>query len=179
MTPASDIPTWGDLLTRASVWLALLGYLAGPLAALAGRHWAQWQGTARAIYTAGLVCFLVHVAAAFHFFYGWSHETALTETARETFEAVGRRDGSGLYLNYLFTVLWLADVAWWWRAGLDGFRRRTPWICLVLHGFFVFMAFNATVVFEDGAVRIAGALATAALVAAVLAAWRRRAAKDP
>jgi hypothetical protein len=34
----------------------------------------------------------------------------------------------------------------------------------LLYGFVVFMAFNATVIYETGAVRVAGAVATALLV---------------
>ncbi len=160
----SEIPAWGDILTRASVWLALLGYLAGPCAALVGRQHLGWQRSARAIYTLGLVAFLIHVAAAFHAFYGWSHATALVETAKETAEVTGVASGSGLYLNYLFTVLWILDAIWWWRVGVVAFRRRSAWVSGALHGFFLFMAFNATVVFEQGPVRWAGVLAAVALV---------------
>ncbi len=155
---------WGDVLTRASVWLALLGYLAGPCAALLGQQHRGWQRTARWIYSAGLVAFLIHVAAAFHVFYGWSHATALIETTRETAEVTGVASGSGLYLNYLFTVLWIVDVIWWWRVGVVSFRRRSAWVNGVLHGFFLFMAFNATVIFEQGPVRWAGVLGSVALV---------------
>ena len=102
MTPAANIPAWGDLLTRASVWLALLGYLAGPLAALTGHRRTAWQRTARSLYTAGLACFLIHVVAAFHFYYGWSPAVALAETARQTFDAVaglmGMDAGRGPYV---------------------------------------------------------------------------------
>ena len=160
-----EIPGWGALLTRISVWLALLGYLAGPCAALLGRRHRSWQRTARAIYTVGLVAFLIHVAAAFHFFYRWSHAVALAETAKETAAVTGVASGTGLYLNYAFTLLWALDVAWWWLAGSEAFRRRSAWIGGSLHGFFLFMAFNATVVFEQGAIRWVGMVATVALTA--------------
>ena len=158
-----EIPAWGALLTRASVWLALAAYLAGPCAALIGRRLGAWQRAARIAYTLGLAAYLIHVAAAFHFFYGWSHATALAETARETAAVTGVASGAGLYLNYLFTFLWTADAIWWWSTGTAAFRRRSSWIDGVLHGFLLFMAFNATVVFEQGTVRWAGAAASLAL----------------
>ena len=157
----------GEFWTRLSVWMALVGYLAGPLAALLGRQHPTWQRAARAIYTAGLLFFLAHVALAFHVFYDWSHIIALRETARETLEVTGRQSGAGLYLNYLFTLLWIVDALWWWRRP-ESFERRNPWIAVTLHGFMLFMAFNATVVFEEGAVRWAGVLGTVLLVTALV-----------
>ncbi|MEM1179101.1 MAG: hypothetical protein AAGM22_12205 [Acidobacteriota bacterium] len=164
----------GEFATRLTVWLALVGYLAGPTSALWGRDHGSWQRLARGLYTVGLTAFLAHVALAFHVYYGWSHRVAYVETARQTFEATGSRSGAGLYLNYLFTVLWCLDVAAWWRTGLLRFRERPPWIDGALHGFFLFMAFNATVVFEEGPVRWAGLVATLALLALAAGTWRRR-----
>lgn len=154
-------------LVHASVWIALLAYLAGPLAACLGRTDLVWQRRARAVYTFGCAAFLVHVASAFHVFYDWSHAVALRETARQTLEVTGVDSGTGLYFNYVFTVLWIVDAAWWHIAGLERFRDRPMQVTAALHGFFVFMAFNGTVVFEHGAVRWMGALGTLTLVAAL------------
>ena len=121
----------------------------------------------------GCGAFLVHVAAAFHFHYEWSHEVALAETARQTFEAVGVASGAGLWLNYLFTLLWTGDVAYWWR-GLERYRRRPIVVHVALHAFFLFMAINATIVFEDGVVRWSAAAVLAVLVVAGVAALVRR-----
>ncbi len=156
----NDPSAWGDLLTRASVWLALLGYLFGPLAGLLGRQSTAWQRFARLAYSCGWLAFVVHAIAAFAFFYRWSHSVALDETARQTFEATGHSSAVGLYLNYLFLILWALGVGWWWRAGLTSYRLRRRWVGAALHGFLLFMAFNATVVFETGVVRWAGWLGT-------------------
>lgn len=163
----------GEWLTRASVWIALVAYVAGPIAALVARQDAAWQRRARAVYTAGLVAFVVHVILAFEVFYAWSHHVALAETARETAAVTGRDTGVGLYLNYLFLALWLLDVGWWWRAGWSRFRARPMAVDLALHGFFVFIAFNATVVFETGPVRWFGVLGTVLLALVALYGWRR------
>ncbi|MEM9557300.1 MAG: hypothetical protein AAGC60_23780 [Acidobacteriota bacterium] len=160
----------GELVTRVSVWIALLCYLAGPLAALAGRaagsrRLNRWRRRARFVYSCGFVAFMVHVVAAFHVFYEWSHSVALAETARQTAELTGARSGAGLWLNYLYLLVWALDVAWWWRVDVIVHARRRAWATALIHGFFVFIAFNATVVFEQGPVRWIGAAATALLFA--------------
>ena len=91
--------------------------------------------------TAGLVTYLLHVGFAFQFFYGWSHSTAYRETARQTEELFGVHWGGGLYLNYLFTILWSADCALSWAPSFS--RRR---LRVVIHAFLAFMVLNATVV---------------------------------
>jgi hypothetical protein len=159
------------LLTYTSVHLALLGYAVGLLWVCCGRR-RSWQGVVRALWTLGCGLFLVHVAAAFHYHYGWSHAIALRETARETARVTGVQSGSGLYLNYLFTVLWVVDVASWWLWPERYLRRSAAWDW-GLHGFFLFLAFNATVVFEHGWVRWT-ALAVLFGVAAVSAFVRVR-----
>lgn len=163
----------GEMIVKVSIWLSLSCFLAGPLAALVGRGNWRWQAMARAIWTLGCVVFLVHVASAFHVAYDWSHAVALRETARETAAVTGRETGVGLYLNYLFTLLWVLDAAWWWR-GMAAYRDRPAWITASLHGFFLFMAFNATVVFETGPIRWLSLAACLALTVLFLGRrWRR------
>ena len=159
-----DVPG-GELLTRWTVRAALALYVLALALRLAA---ARRRGLARAAWTAGCLLFLAHVAAAFHYFHGWSHGDAYRETARQTGEMVGTYWGGGLYLNYLFTLAWAADVAYWWWRGTGGYAARPRWIDLLLHGFMAFMAFNAVVVFESGAVRAAGVAAAVLLVALAL-----------
>jgi hypothetical protein len=83
---------------------------------------------------------LLHIAVAFHAVHGWSYEEAYRHTAE-----VGGV-GEGVYVNYLFVAVWLADVLWMWVAP-DGYRRRPQWISLAVHGFLAFIVLNATVVF--------------------------------
>jgi hypothetical protein len=127
------------------------------------------RGEARALWTAGCLAFLAHVVAAFAFFHGWSHAHAYRETARQTRDSFSIDWGGGLYLNYLFTLAWALDAAYWWGAGPDAYDRRPRWIGVTLHAFFAFMAFNGAVVFAHGATRwvavtIAALLALLALV---------------
>ena len=121
----------GDLLTRATVWVAVGCYVATCFLLMRGRH-----PPARWTWTAGLVAFLIHVALAFHFFYDWSHTVAWEETARQTEEMTGSRSGFGIYLNYLFAGVWFCDVSFWWRKGDAAYAGRKKWIRYLVHGFF-------------------------------------------
>jgi hypothetical protein len=161
----------GEPFTRWTVRLALLLYAATLALRLSSPSRRQ---TARLLWTIGCVLFLAHVAAAFHYFHAWSHANAYRETARRTSELFGTDWGGGLYFNYLFTLAWAADVAWWWAKGPDAPERRPGWV-VTLHAFMFFMAFNATVVFERGATRWVAMVVTIVLVA--LAA--RKAARPP
>lgn len=155
---------------KLSIWIALLAWLAGPVSALLGRGDARRQRTARALWTLGCVAYLAHVAAAFHLVHGWSHTAAFDATARDTAAATGVESGFGLWLNYLFTALWVADSVSWWWLGTQSYRRRPRWLEGGIYGFMIFMAFNATVVFEGGWVRVFGILGTL-LLAGLLLVW--------
>ncbi len=108
---------------------------------------------ARIAWTLACAFYLAHVVTAFQLHHHWSNTSAYLETARQTAEAFGLNWGGGLYFNYVFTVIWTADVFWWWRSGLDGYRHRPRWVTVSVHSFFGFMFFNATVVFGSGFVR--------------------------
>jgi hypothetical protein len=101
---------------------------------------------ARLAWTAGCAVYLVHVGLAFHFLHHWSHAAAVAHTARRTFEVVGVSWGAGIYINYVFTALWVADVVWWW---IRAFRHQAApaFAYWFVHALFAFMFFNATVVF--------------------------------
>jgi hypothetical protein len=135
-----------------------------------------WLGRARLAWTLGFVAFLLHVGCAFHFYHHWSHAAAYEATARQAAAVTGLAWGGGLYANYLFALVWGADVGWWWAAPA-GYTGRSRWLEWAVQGFLAFIAFNATVVFAAGPVRWLGL--TAALLVAAGLAWRaiRRAAR--
>ena len=74
----------------------------------------------------GCVAYLGHVYSAFQFYHGWSHASAFEETARQTRETVGWEVGEGLFVSYFFTLVWLADVIWWWLAGAENYLSQVP-----------------------------------------------------
>ena len=156
----------GGNLTRFTVRLALV-YYAAALTMMLLMQPAQWQARdvsgrlTRWLWTWAWLIFVVHVACAFHFFHHWSH----AEAVRHTAEVSGF--GPGIYASCFFTVLWGMDLAaWWWRPGW--YAGRSSWIDYLLHGFMLFMVFNATVVFESGGTRWAGLVLFTELAAVFL-----------
>src|SRR5437867_232780 len=104
----------GELLTRATVWVALTLYATGEMVRLSARERPRWETVARWLWTGGCLAYLAHAAAAFEFFHAWSHAAAYADTARQTEAKFGLHWGGGLWFNYFFTGIWLADVLWWW-----------------------------------------------------------------
>jgi hypothetical protein len=130
----------GELLTRLTIWGALFA------AAIGAWRPSRWA------WTLGCAALLAHIACAFAFVHGWSHDDAYRETARQTAALTGLNWGGGVFFNYVFAAAWLADVFAWWLA--PAVRARCPrWISLFWHGFFLFMVFNGAVVFISGPAR--------------------------
>ncbi len=148
---ASDV---GDSLTRNTVRLSLAWYTAA-LCLMMRLDRADWSASTvpgrvtRWLWSWALVCFLVHLAMAFHYYHNWSHEHAFART--RSVSGVGE----GIYVSYLFTWLWGADVAAWWLWP-QRYARRSVWIDRALHAFMLFMVFNGMIVFETGPIRWAG-----------------------
>jgi hypothetical protein len=109
----------------------------------------------RAAWTAGLVLALLHVALAFHFVYDWSHEAAVAATVQQTVDRFGWGWRGGIYINYLFVTLWLADVCWWWVAPRSHASRPMAFERARL-ALFAFMFLNGAVVFGAGIGRLVG-----------------------
>jgi hypothetical protein len=154
-------PEWGESLTRWTVRLAVACVFARVVVDLL-RPGQTWQRLARGLWTAGCGLYLLHVAAAFQFFHSWSHDAAYRSTAEQTKAMTGLAWGGGLWLNYLFTALWCADVGLWWLAP----RRHAELPSVVRRayaGWFAFIALNATVVFGPAFWKPLGVAAALAL----------------
>lgn len=145
-----------------TIRLALAFYTVSVAALIHGSTSPRWNQFARAAWTTGFVFYAMHVASAFQFVHGWSHAAAYEHTARRTAAVVGLEFGGGLYVNYAFTIVWLLDIAWWWRDAA-GYLNRPRRVSVSLQAFFAFIVFNATVVFGEGAIRWVGLAAFAAL----------------
>jgi hypothetical protein len=144
----------GEMLTRNTVRLSLGWYAAALLLMmrLTPRDWhvtARFGTLARWCWTWALVSFLVHVVMAFHYYHHWSHAHAFERTRQIS------GVGEGLYFSYLFTVLWTADVLFWWLSPAR-YAARSAWVDRTMHGFMLFVTFNSMVVFEAGLIRWAG-----------------------
>ena len=133
----------------------------------AGSPWA------RRLWLLGAGAGLLHLAAGFHCRHHWSHAAAYADTAERTLRAVGVAAGAGLYLNYLFVLLWLAD-ALWWTFGPAHYESRPRSVESLIQGYLAFIVFNAGVVFAVTPFRWAGVLATFLLAGL----WARSMAAD-
>jgi hypothetical protein len=161
------------MLTRWTIRLALAAYV-GRLAVDLSSPGVQPQRErlTRWLWTFGCLFLWIHVACAFQFFHHWSHAAAHEQTARETAAVTGLDWGGGIWINYLVMFLWAGDVARWWLAPASHRMRGVIWGVLWQAGL-AFIVFNATVVFETGAVRWIGLLMTAFLLALAVRHWRR------
>ena len=148
----------GEFLTRGTIWISILAYAIGCVVFATARRQLDGARWTRLAWTLGCAALVTHFISAFHFYHSWSQQSAYIETARQTAEVVRINWGGGLFINYAVAILWIADVTWWWLAGLSAYRRRTWLITALWHGFLLFIIFNATVVFKDGLTRWIGLL---------------------
>ncbi len=164
----------GELLTRGTVWVSIAAYTIGCVAFAIGRGRVEIDRWVRLAWTIGCAALLAHYISAFQFVHAWSHAAAYADTARQTAEVFGINWGGGVFINYGLGILWTADVAWWWLAGLTAYRRRSWLLTLTWHCFLIFIIFNATVVFEDGITRWIGILVILCLCVSWIAINRQR-----
>ncbi|HEX6986728.1 MAG TPA: hypothetical protein VF170_15210 [Planctomycetaceae bacterium] len=160
----------GLMLVRWTVRLAVACYAVRALADAADLGSLRLR---RGVWTVGLLFYVAHVVAAFHFVHRWSHVAAWEETARQTAAVTGWDSGAGLWANYAFTLLWFGDVVAWWAAGPDyplRFRRAFVTVQTV----FAFIVFNATAVFGPAYWRPAAVAFGLTLAAALAVRVKRR-----
>ncbi len=145
-------------MLQLTIWCALVCFAAaesGKRGVRLGRA-AVWIGPLSAV---GVALLVAHIAFAFHLRYGWSHEAAVRETARQTAETFGLDWGGGVYVNYLFALVWAVD-AWSWHARPGRAASRSTALRWALRAFYLTMVFNGAVVFVSGARRALGVLLT-------------------
>ena len=156
----------GELLTRVSIWLALVFYVIGEVGRL---RWQRNQVTSswfRWFWTLGCGFIVLHAISAFEVFYCWSHASAYANTARQTKVLVGLDWGGGIFFNYSFTALWMFETVWWWLAPQNYRLRLRAWDT-VIRGFFLFMIINGAIVFVQWPLKWLGM----AVVTALLFVW--------
>ena len=159
----------GEFLTRATIWTTIVAYAVGSILFARSQGRMRWDSAVRVTWTIAVLFLIAHFICAYQFFHHWSQASALRDTARQTEEVIGLNWSGGLFINYAFLVLWIADVAWWWLGGLTSYRAR-PWqVIAVWHGFIIFILFNAMIVFKQGAVRWVGLV----ICVVLLLSWAR------
>jgi hypothetical protein len=153
----------GELLITWSARAVVLFYLLRVAADVLIADPVRRDRAARWAWTVGCAIYLLHVVFAFHFLHHWSHAAAVEHAARRTFEVVGLEFGAGIYVNYVFTLVWAADVALWWQRSLEG-KPVAPLYYWTLQAIFGFMMLNATVVFGPAFWKWVAAVALVAIV---------------
>lgn len=140
-----------------TIWVGLVLFAVGETGRSFPRHeraplpfWAWWA------FSLGLLLAVIHTGLAFDRVHNWIHGDAVRSTAMQTEAVFGVAVGWGVYVNYLFLAVWLAD-AWCWRAGsqVNDRPRALTW---ALRAFYLIIIFNGAVVFASGARRILGIL---------------------
>jgi hypothetical protein len=152
---------WQEALVAWTIRLALLFYFAVVFLKLHAKQGPS--GLCRWIWTAGGLLLAVHIALAMAWAHGWNYDAVYQATAEDTAKVTGTYWGGGVWLNFAMLGMWLADIVWWWCAPA-GYNARARYFDWAVQGFFVFMIFNATVVFETGAVRYTSAVLFGALL---------------
>ncbi len=125
----------------AESWVRITAWLSGALYALTLAAWLLRSRTAslRLLWTASWAVFLLHVVLAFHVHHHWSHHEAWEHTQRIS------GYGDGIFLNYAAILLWTFDVLWWgWPRSQ---QARPRWAAGLIHGYLLFLWFNAAVLF--------------------------------
>lgn len=144
---SSEPVSVGDRLIALTAQFAVACYAIALLLAARQRAVPTPSLAEASFWTAGLLGLTAHVACAFHFLHHWSHAAALKHTAQRTAEVTGWDWPGGLYINYVFLLFWAVDVVRVWREALGRRPVASVWRRGIVHGVFLFMMFNATVVF--------------------------------
>ncbi len=148
------------IFTSIPIWISLTFYFLALFMTVVKRS----KDGFRFCWSLGLGFYLLHVIAAFHFHHHWSHLIAREHVRQESGVA------DGIYVNYLFTLVWSGDVLWSWLAS-KRYAKRQIGVGVALHVFLGFIVFNAAVVFETGVVRWASVCAFGLLA---LLFWKRK-----
>ena len=150
-----------DVIVRGSMWLALGGFVAA--------HWGfRRAGSAAhsswplAAYWIGAALAFVHALGAFHWHYDWSHTQAVVATAEQTADIFGLNWGGGVWVNYAFLVVWLADAGRRMASHRPEVAESTgTW---VLRCFYLIIIANGAITFVEWPMNLVGAGMVAVLV---------------
>jgi hypothetical protein len=110
----------------------------------------------------GAILSMCHSIGALATFHNSSQAEALESTAQQTEALLGIRVGAGLYVNYVFVVVWLTDAAL--RLVIPNKYLQFPKSYFyTVYGFLIFIAINGAIVFKEGIIRGIGILCLAIL----------------
>lgn len=148
-----------------SVWIALALFAAAEAGRTRFRRDSRTPAWTWLALLAGAVLIAIHAALALGVRYGWDHEQAIRETARQARDVYGFEWRGNIFVNYAFIALWFV-VVWQRRresAGKD--LPAPPALTWTWRAFAFVMIANGAVVFATSrATQLLGVLIVAVLV---------------
>jgi hypothetical protein len=105
----------------------------------------------------GSILALGHSVGSLVTFHDGSQANALASTAEQTRELLGFSFGAGLYVNYVFVLVWMSDAIFRIVAP-SRYERLPAYYYWIVNAFLFFIAFNGAIVFKSGLVRWIGLL---------------------
>ena len=157
----------------STIWLSMILFVGGE----AGKRFVRADNTPKWpwwAWTIGVIFCAVHMAIAMAVRYDWNHQDAVRATAEQAAGVYGITWSGGLYVNYVFLLIWAGETAWW-AISPSAYLSRGAALMWSLRAFYFVIIVNAVVLFARPAMRPAGLLLTAALVGA----WIRISARRP
>lgn len=147
------------------VWVSLAAWWIGAVARFGesetARRWYSW------CWLIGSTAMWVHILGSYVVVHDWSHAAAIEATADESQRVTGIRAGWGVYVNFVFAILWST-----YSVMLVRRRHVPPRVDPLVFWFLAAMVSMSTIVFEQGWIRWIGIAAISTLV--YLAARRRK-----
>lgn len=136
------------------VWLSMACWFAG-LSFRISRRGDLYAGC----WLIGAIFMIVHILGSYGVVHQWSHAAAIEATRVDSLRTTGIEAGWGVYVNLVFTTVWMAfSLVKLMRCKVGEFVER-----LVI-GFGGLLVFSATVVFETGWIRWTSLLGFAVLL---------------
>jgi hypothetical protein len=150
-TPVAD-----SFWEHASLWSIRLSLLSLVIAlAMQLRGLRSVDRRVASIWFLGSLLALGHSIGSLLTFHHGSQADALASTAEQTRELLGFAFGVGLYVNYVFVLVWIIDASF--RVIAPGRYGRLPaFYYWCVNCFLIFIAFNGAIVFKAGLVRWIG-----------------------
>ena len=150
MTDATTVAGWASLWAiRVAMVIMAAVLIAEFRGATATNRMIAW------LWRSGALFAIAHSVGSLMTFHHGSQAAALESTAAQTEQLLGFRFGAGLYVNYLFVVVWLADAALRLIAP-SRYALLPTWYRTLVIGFLVFIAINGAIVFKTGWIRMVG-----------------------
>ena len=156
-----------DIVLFGTIWLGLLLFVVGQLGQRSIAASGNTCARASWLWFCGAMLCAIHMIVALGLRHGWSHQASVEATAAQTAAVYGLYWGGGIYFNYLFVAVWLAESAWW-CINPKSFVSRPPVVVSIARAFYLLIIVNAAIVFAAPSRRLAGAV----LVLGLLWAWR-------